>query len=70
MFNKLNTVDAITAQMQKMVKDLSTLASKRETLAAQALQQAQKLQDKAELDFNEAKKARTVADKIGELVQA
>lgn len=61
-------VAAITAQMTQMVVDLGNLAQKREELSAQALKESQALAEQAQADFDEAVKARTVANKISEMV--
>lgn len=63
-----NSVEAITAQMNRMVTDLLSLAQRREELSAAALKEAEALEAKAQADYDEAVKARSVASKIGELI--
>jgi len=62
------TVASITATMAKMSTQLQALAEEREQLAARELAEARRLEDAAQVNFDEAVKARGVAVKIGELV--
>jgi len=68
MFNKNDTVDTITKTMGKMIADLHTLAMRREELSAKKLKDAETLKAQAQVDYDESVKARTVAEKLSELV--
>jgi hypothetical protein len=64
----LHTVETITRKMTAMVASLHTMAEQRIAIAESALAEVKRLEQHAEDNLAEARKAKGVAEKIAALV--